>query len=1508
MANVLPEVRPEVRSMPFEGFVMQTDGSARRSFIKNVNDEYYVRGVPGHTHNASAMISVEADYSEKRGAPTTIDSVWAPADINLAAEDFIDSVEPDNLDERTDRAIERGIGNIVLIPENCQHIIDEPAQSVSELRTICCPRDRLQTLTYVDNLYGWVNPSTGNLGVFNQTEPVMINFYGYQQPSVLVDLDATSAQYRKPLLSMSPVTIGSPYEYVRYIVSHRGSSDKYRKDLWDGFVPFYWDAAKRIYKSRPFSKYFEVVRIVSEQAPIVNNATNNNQIRNNAATKKTWPGGAGTWDGAAWSGVTAMALAGTIIAPALAPEIVTADYTPIISPDQFKVDFPAYETYPASDGYCMFVGVGQEDSHFNINHANHESKAHTIVPDMPIDVIYAGNELLSDPFWFGPPAYRIPVGGTHAIPAPPRHFEIEAGFNSSIAWHAADNNYTNQEHRGTVGYTDDRQESYFTEIDKLESLDKITHEYSKSVHHIMKLIYFTTPQVPGVNAPQGSIVVGHATAGLLFGAWDSYHLGKYGHGLHPTRPNIGIYYSNFMPNFGFAPFAAYVKMDQPLTQPARLAPPNFFESRNLRQMYEPMATTHVGFNSPLEGTVLKPTENNPNNSHLTHMTTGQVHRAIKEVPYHVVVGANISVTLHPDAYNHFMACPMASYLYTNWWRHKNFVTVAGAGGYPDALNAVAAGQRIPVQISDAHSASISDLFTYTFTANTRAKLTIQLPLNHFFTNDQGAIVTNVIDSTIPGNATNINDATAFDDYRFHCKNWIRRAPRTFHSSEEVEQNEDWEEKENHPANENTPHTHGGYRLYTRFAKLRFAVDYDEYIEHNVAPHNGQIFPLIKMIGATGGFIPWHLFQLRVGTLNVPLGAGAYDHTPVVESVPVNPQGQFTVRVHANGTQFISVLDIVPDKTCSLKVLQTMVEYIEHQQYLGTYGYTGGEFITVFGGNDTFAVPNLLELFKYHLNALGEPSYSRATAHRDTAAFTMLMDHTKYSGGTSEYFEFETPIETLNKTHSDVEFGANPAVPAQNTTFMRNLDKEYTRTEFTEEQFFHPDAGFGAIGGHTTAGTSGYSTTGYDQMGNYFVMDDKLHITNTHVEFHNFYCEFEPTRPMFFMLNNYGRCAPHAGGDYGLPALNGSLHVEPEAFHFKAGDLEYYQRDEQHMKICMRILKENLHSVPHAGGNAVDWTDVKIGLVGGTIAGVAPFAVTFGADNHANASANRCPIGERDTRIPKTCLFVPGKAYVEQYLSNNWASAKEQGASRGLVKRDKLRISQHLCAPILNPDTRIECTAPLNYGSGHLPPEMRDFRLLMRNVDFSFLGAADARLQDIVLSEFDGGIQTSATQDSLLYLPHFQSYNGDVDANLEFSLDCYSNDGMPSFVCIFCRNSINILQQPLITKLSIQNRTTMKKSNTFYNTNVHEMYHTTQRNTNPRANYDRVAYNRRQTILLSAEDIGVLGMDTIAHYQRQKRVVYRFSGNSNLPGKITVMFVYNNRGLHIQGVQQSVVHL
>ena len=81
MANQLPEVIPEVRTMPTTGWFCQTSGSARRRVTKNSGDEtvgiYDVAGVPGHCHNASAVISVDADYTRYRTAATTIGAdIW----------------------------------------------------------------------------------------------------------------------------------------------------------------------------------------------------------------------------------------------------------------------------------------------------------------------------------------------------------------------------------------------------------------------------------------------------------------------------------------------------------------------------------------------------------------------------------------------------------------------------------------------------------------------------------------------------------------------------------------------------------------------------------------------------------------------------------------------------------------------------------------------------------------------------------------------------------------------------------------------------------------------------------------------------------------------------------------------------------------------------------------------------------------------------------------------------------------------------------------------------------------------------------------------------------------------------------------------------------------------------------------------------------------------------------------------------------------------------------------
>ena len=118
MANELPEVVPDVQSMPTTGWFCQTSGNARRRISKNISGTdaegvYDVAGIPGHTHNASAMISVTADYTRKRTIALTISQDWAEEDVVLAVDEYVDSIEPDDATELYDRAIERASARLL---------------------------------------------------------------------------------------------------------------------------------------------------------------------------------------------------------------------------------------------------------------------------------------------------------------------------------------------------------------------------------------------------------------------------------------------------------------------------------------------------------------------------------------------------------------------------------------------------------------------------------------------------------------------------------------------------------------------------------------------------------------------------------------------------------------------------------------------------------------------------------------------------------------------------------------------------------------------------------------------------------------------------------------------------------------------------------------------------------------------------------------------------------------------------------------------------------------------------------------------------------------------------------------------------------------------------------------------------------------------------------------------------------------------------------------------------
>ena len=271
----------------------------------------------------------------------------------------------------------------------------------------------------------------------------------------------------------------------------------------------------------------------------------------------------------------------------------------------------------------------------------------------------------------------------------------------------------------------------------------------------------------------------------------------------------------------------------------------------------------------------------------------------------------------------------------------------------------------------------------------------------------------------------------------------------------------------------------------------------------------------------------------------------------------------------------------------------------------------------------------------------------------------------------------------------------------------------------------------------------------------------------------------------------------------------------------------------------------------------------------------------------------------------------GKDLQQQFFANErLRTILTESNMIGPVFHSQKRISQHLCAPIVNPNSRIGCKSPLNYETMHLPPELRDFRLEMRNIDFSFLPGA-AKMEDLVLYNFNGGNQVVASQPSMLHLPQFREFKTTaIKDDGSFDFEMFSPYGMPSYIAVFARDTdmtLDHMDQPLIKQLSIMCNTTMKKSNTILNANVHQLYHITQRNVNARARYNRHTFNKRQTILLSAEDIGLMGL-RVSEYQREKRALFRFHGTVDQKARITVVLIYNNRALHVFGKQLRVVRL
>ena len=92
----------------------------------------------------------------------------------------------------------------------------------------------------------------------------------------------------------------------------------------------------------------------------------------------------------------------------------------------------------------------------------------------------------------------------------------------------------------------------------------------------------------------------------------------------------------------------------------------------------------------------------------------------------------------------------------------------------------------------------------------------------------------------------------------------------------------------------------------------------------------------------------------------------------------------------------------------------------------------------------------------------------------------------------------------------------------------------------------------------------------------------------------------------------------------------------------------------------------------------------------------------------------CAYGSADKVLS---VMMPGKRWAARYFDGKpYDAVLAESQVQGPVFRSIKRISQHLCAPVCNPDHRIGTVAPFNFGSRHLPPELRDFSTVLHGAD------------------------------------------------------------------------------------------------------------------------------------------------------------------------------------------------
>ena len=319
------------------------------------------------------MVSVLVDLAKERGFDKDF-GVRGDEPIEMKATDPGDSEAVRDEKMRFERAIERGVGEICLRPENCHHEIREPTRSIAEIRTLVAPDDRLQTMTYVEEVGGFVTlvkraavpaADTNTTAPYISDFPnVFVDLQGFNNPNLAADDGALAPLYTNEA-GTTPVRIVSDkvggYNLVVLVPPGLSIGTLNDGSPWYGIVEFKWDSTYKLYRSDPFDVTLRrgvEVGYTTAMPPVLENSVNRT----------------------------------------------------------LRVRFPAIETTRAENGYCFLMNRG-----INVSQAILGASAVNAIqfrPRIAIDVLDATKDLNVQFYWEPDCAFRIMVGGQYAFPGP----------------------------------------------------------------------------------------------------------------------------------------------------------------------------------------------------------------------------------------------------------------------------------------------------------------------------------------------------------------------------------------------------------------------------------------------------------------------------------------------------------------------------------------------------------------------------------------------------------------------------------------------------------------------------------------------------------------------------------------------------------------------------------------------------------------------------------------------------------------------------------------------------------------------------------------------------------------------------------------------------------------------------------------------------------------------------------------------------------------------------------